>query len=258
MGFDVGAVHGDCRSRRALRWQAGPDDRGGGPVQPIATRKCLRRYIVRVVDGGVAHRSVPRADPGREHALVARRLSLGLRLPAFALITAGVTIGGHVAAHGSPPPVPVTVGLVAACAVGRFAIGTRTRSFVPIAALMTIGQLAGHTVLAAAESTATVSHAAAAGHRHAPAVDAAGQLQMSPAMILAHLGVALAMAWWLSRGEALSEALGKRLAQRLVAPIAPLLEIRSPWSPKALGVHGVVTARFLLTPAPGRAPPTQR
>lgn len=202
------------------------------------------------------HRAVPCADPGVRHARDARRLSLGLRVPAFALITTGVTIGGHVAAHGSPPSAIVTLGLVAASAAARFVLGVRTRSFAPIAALMTVGQLAGHTVLAAAESTTIGPAVVASGHQHAPLIGAAAPLQMSAVMLLAHVVVALALAWWLFRGEALSDALGRRLAQRLGLPTTPRLETSSTWSPHGFGAFRVVPSRFLLAPAPGRAPPT--
>ncbi len=203
------------------------------------------------------HRAALCAEPGLAHARDARRLSLGLRVPAFALITTGVTIGGHVAAHGGPPSAVVTVGLIAASAAGRVAIGRRTHSFLPMAALMTIGQLAGHTVLAAAESTTSGPDVVASGHQHVPAIGAAEPLHMSSAMMLAHVVVALALAWWLFRGEALSDALGSRLAQRLVVPTTPRLETGATWAPHGFGAFRVAPSRFILAPAPGRAPPTR-
>ena len=92
--------------------------------------------------------------------------------------------------------------------------------------------MVGHTVLVVAETTGSVMSEAAAlehmaGHHHGlPAVDAAAAHQMvSPMMGLAHGGVAVVLAWWLARGEALSDALGRRLIDRLVIPTLPHLDI---------------------------------
>lgn len=228
----------------------------GGICWDHSTWRCDGRYIARVVNGGVVHRAAPCAEPVLADVLDARRLSVGLQVPAFALITTGVTIGGHVVAHGSPPSSLVTLGIIAVSAAGRLAIGHRAPSFLPMAALMTIGQVIGHSVLAASESMTPVTHAVTTGHQHAPVVGAAAVPQTSPIMTVAHLGVAVALAWWLFRGEALSDALGRRLAQRLVIPTTPRLDTGSTWSAHGFGVHTVVPARFILAPAPGRAPPT--
>ncbi len=221
--------------------------------------------LSRVTGGGVAHRVAPGAASLHRHALDARRLSLGLRVPAFAALTTGATVGGHVAAHGTTPSLLVTLGLFGGALSGRAVLGTRRRSFLPIAGLMTLGQMVGHTVLAVAETTGSVMSEAAAlehmaGHHHGlPAVDAAAAHQMvSPMMVLAHGCVAVVLAWWLARGEALSDALGRRLIDRLVIPTLPHLDIAPVWAPGGGGVPRVGPGRFVLAPAPGRAPPRRR
>lgn len=221
--------------------------------------------LSRVTGGGVAHRVAPGAASLHRHALDARRLSLGLRVPAFAALTTGATVGGHVAAHGTTPSLLVTLGLFGGALSGRAVLGTRRRSFLPIAGLMTLGQMVGHTVLAVAETTGSVMSEAAAlehmaGHHHGlPAVDAAAAHQMvSPMMVLAHGCVAVVLAWWLARGEALSDALGRRLTDRLVIPTLPHLDIAPVWAPGGGGVPRVGPGRFVLAPAPGRAPPPRR
>ncbi len=141
--------------------------------------------------------------------------------------------------------------------MARLVIASRTRALAPVAALMVVGQVAGHVALSLSAGTSAAVDAATTGaHHHTPAIPGAvsGELHLSPAMILAHALAALALAWWLHRGEALSAALARRLAHCLSEPSVTYAVACRPWCrPLA---PAVLRSRYVLTPAPGRAPPS--
>ena len=186
-------------------------------------------------------------------------LSRALRAPVFAVLTAGLTGAGHVLAHGSTPSPGVLALVAGGCGVGRLLLGNLPQSFARLGALMVGGQAIGHLLMsgdAPTEGVLETIPAAMTSNHHGGLVLPSGgdQAAVSPAMLAAHALVALALSWWLHRGETLTDALARRLSRRL--PHRPTQTLGVLRVAVVYREPPVLPSRFALAPAPGRAPPT--
>ncbi len=180
-------------------------------------------------------------------------LSTALRIPTFTVLATTLTFGGHVVAQGCSPSVAAVTFVAAAAATGRAALGRRTPGLGPLVGVITACQLLGHLVFSALATDPGVG-----GHHHggtsARSALAGGleEIDLSPAMLAAHLLVSLLCAWWLRQGELRSAELARRLAHGMPGPIAlPPLTAASP----VVVQTWVLTSGRAFALAAGRAPP---
>lgn len=209
-------------------------------------------------------------------AAAAARYGSGLeRAAVFALATLVLTVAAHVLGHGDAGRLAWLAPLLVLAAWCRQVLVARWRSRSLTTAVVVGLQALGHALLGAS----THSGAAHSGHGPgvqqltvlncgggsetllvvAPSGTPAGAdpllLGMSPGMLAAHTVAALALAWWLHRGEMAAWArAGMWLARVRLVSLRPGLPehavVRVFWvEPQRL------TARLPVVDAPGRAPP---
>ncbi|WP_242890597.1 hypothetical protein [Actinomadura litoris] len=136
------------------------------------------------------------------------------RAVVFATVCLTLTTAGHAYAAGAcvPPPFAVAAGFVLVTGLALALCGAE-RSFWTIGGLLAGAQFALHALFAGASAGA----AHPAGEAHVlPAAQGGG------GMTLAHLGAALATAWWLRRGEAAMWSLARRVSAAAGRPWRPI------------------------------------
>ncbi|MFF3935888.1 hypothetical protein [Streptomyces phaeofaciens] len=176
----------------------------------------------------------------------------GLRAAVFAAVCVTLAAAGHaLATAGTPPPGAVGAGFLAVFAAG-WLLGARERSLPGIGAATLAGQAGLHLLFGAARpriptqpqapsTTPTTTHdphpyahgphpyahlvPAPARHPHAHLVTATAPhphpaLAMTPHATAAHVLAALAVSWWLRRGEAALWSLLRRAAALLPGLVA--------------------------------------
>lgn len=128
--------------------------------------------------------------PDAGDAALHPHLAVALRVPAFVTVSLGLGLGTHVAAHGLLPSAGRM--LFAAFAVAALCAGAHRREVSALRLTLTTGAVQAG--LHVALSGAPAGHSGAA-HGAVPLLPA-------PTMLLAHVLAALAVCWWLRRGEA--------------------------------------------------------
>ncbi len=139
------------------------------------------------------------------------------RAVVFATVCLTLTTAGHAYAAGAcaPPPFAVAAGFALVTGLALLLCGAE-RSFWTIGGVLAGAQFALHALFAGA-STGVVHPA---GDAHAlPAAQGGG------GMTLAHVGAALATAWWLRRGEAAMWSLARRVSAAAGRPWRPIVAV---------------------------------
>ena len=182
-----------------------------------------------------------------------------VRAVVFAAVCVTLSLAGHEWMSGHAVAPWAVLAAMMGVFAGAYLLGKRRRGFVPIAALMLLGEAGLHTLFRLANSPATadawvrrIEHAAAvtAGMLHpAPPADSAwAQMPMPPGMsmpgmpamgsphpasgmampgmghgpwgmIAAHAAAGLVCSWWLARGETMVFGLLFALVMMAFAPI---------------------------------------
>jgi hypothetical protein len=194
-------------------------------------------------------------------------LSLALQAPVFALLAVVLTTAGHISAHGNAPSLTLLALLFVGALLVRARFADRPRSLAwTLTALLGV-QAIGHLLMSLDSDVSTsldggplaplaISHSHGSGTLVLPILGASpgSEGPSGITMVLAHVAVGLALAWWLHRGEVRAWTLARRLLRYVVTP----RHTAAPSAPTRLPVQPLLQTRLVrlvLLDAPGRAPP---
>ncbi len=153
-------------------------------------------------------------------------LRLKLRVPTFSTGTVMLAVGAHLAGGGGLPGGTTLALLAATVAAVAAPLATKRRGLPALTAGVLTVQLGVHLALSQSSAMAQMTD------------HDASRVSSSPAMTAAHTVAALALAWWLHRGEDRIWAAIDRVATALFG--------RPASAPRLLLVTGLTAARQLL------------
>ncbi|WP_214405984.1 hypothetical protein [Pseudonocardia lacus] len=156
-----------------------------------------------------------------------------LRSVAFAVAAVGLAVGAHVTAGGSPPALPLVVGLAALVEAGATTMARRRRGTATTAAGLAAAQALLHVVFSAVEP----AHAGYADHAQHMAHGGHLVGAPTPAMFAAHGLAAVVLGFLLSHGDRMAG-----WALRLLVPVAAIAPFRPRVGSAAPPVVAVATA----------------
>lgn len=192
------------------------------------------------------------------------------RAAVFTAVCLGLGVLAHRTMSGAVIPGWAVVLGGAGVYAGARAGARRERGFAGIAVLMGVFQVALHLLFACAQDMATRAAASSMPGMTMPAGTSmpgaalpqpdAG-MRMGVGMVLGHVLVALACAWWLHRGEVALHALARNAArwalERFAVPVVSTLQVtlRAHFVRRIAPFALVLRSQWLLVGRPLRGPP---
>ena len=197
-------------------------------------------------------RPVRATDGGRRTRDSTRR---SLRTATLTVGSACLGVVAHVTAGGALPSADVMLLIAAAVALASAGLTRRERNLPTMLAALALVQLGIHVALPMGHE-----HVHMAATTATTATAATDTPLLTPAMLVAHLGAVLALAWWLRRGETaawrvLGEVWGRLVQPRVVSRASSDSLQLLPPAPSSIGCGrapaGAITVRGppLLSPS---------